>query len=208
MQIDTDNHGRERIAFHANNFTNQLVEPTRLSSAVTAHDHAQGAEMAAVTLVEYGDYECPHCRAAHTIISQLQQRFGSDLRFIFRHFPLTQIHQHAQRAAEATEAAGAQGRFWEMHNLLFTSQIILNDSHIVSCADDLGLNVMRFLRDMTEHAHAGRVREDLASGLASGVSGTPTFFINGVLHDAAWQLDILQNAIEQRVVRKGTSCKE
>ena len=160
-------------------------------------DHILGPETAPVTLVEYGDYECPHCGAAHSIVKQIQEAMGDDLRFVFRHFPLTQIHPHAERAAEAAEAAGAQRRFWTMHDLLFEHQQTLDDSHLLRFAEVSGLDVVRFTRELEEGVHLERVREDFKSGVRSGVNGTPTFFINGVRHNGSWELNSLLQAIER-----------
>jgi protein-disulfide isomerase len=148
-----------------------------------------------VTLVEYGDFECPHCGRAHPIVKEIQRRLGSELRFVFRHFPLAQIHPHAEHAAEAAEAAGAQGEFWEMHDVLFENQTALADPSLQEYAAKLGLDEQRFQRELISHTHAARVREDFLSGVKSGVNGTPTFFINGVRHDDLWDVDTLEQAL-------------
>jgi protein-disulfide isomerase len=171
-------------------------ETARLTLPVSERDHSQGPENASVTLVEYGDFECPYCGAAYPIVKQVQQRLGNRLRFVFRNFPLSNIHPHAQHAAEAAEAAGAQGKFWQMHDTLYEHQQALNDRHLIQYATDLGLDSERFERDLASHAFAGRVREDFMSGVYSGVNGTPTFFINGVRHDGAYDLETLIAAIE------------
>lgn len=170
----------------------------RLSLPVSDRDHAQGAAGAIVTLVEYGDYECPHCGRAYPIVKEVQRRLGAQLRFVFRNFPLQEIHPHAGHAAEAAEAAGAQGRFWEMHDLIFEHQRALDDRHLFDYAAQLGLDEPRFQRDFASHAHAARVREDFLSGVRSGVNGTPTFFINGLRHDGSWDLDALGDALRSR----------
>ena len=169
----------------------------QLTLPVGARDHVQGSPTAAVTLVEYGDFECPHCGAAHATIKHIQQILGDRVRFVFRHFPLTQIHPHAERAAEAAEAAGAQGRFWEMHDLLFENQQALDDRHLVLFAEELGLDMVRFARELAEGRYRERVREDFMSGVRSGVNGTPTFFINGVRHDGPWDTQSLLAGIER-----------
>jgi protein-disulfide isomerase len=166
-----------------------------LSGAVGPRDHAQGPASAPITLVEYGDYECPHCARAHPIVKQLQRLLGSDLRVVFRNFPLTNIHAHAQHAAESAEGAGAQGRFWEMHDTLFKHQRALDDDSLAGYAAMIGLDTDRFRRELAGHLHGARVREDVATGVRSGVNGTPTFFINGVRHDGGWELEMLQAAI-------------
>jgi protein-disulfide isomerase len=167
-----------------------------LTMPVSERDHIQGNPNAPVTLLEYGDYECPYCGAAYPIVKQVQQRMGDRLRFVFRNFPLTQAHPHAEHAAEAAEAAGAQGMFWEMHDTLYEHQHALDDDDLVRYAADLGLDVGRFVRGMGEHAYADRVREDFVSGMRSGVNGTPTFFINGRRHDGSYDLASLLGALE------------
>ena len=160
-------------------------------------DHIQGPADAAVTLVQYGDYECPYCGAAYPIIKQVQARMGERLRFVFRNFPITTSHPHAEQAAEAAEAAGSQGRFWEMHDTLYENQRRLGDDDLRSYAARLGLDLESFERDVAEHVHAARVREDFMSGVRSGVNGTPTFYINGVRHDDSYELETLLAALEQ-----------
>ncbi|HEX4573872.1 MAG TPA: DsbA family protein, partial [Gemmatimonadales bacterium] len=160
-------------------------------------DHALGAARAPVTLVEYGDFECPHCRQAFPIVQELQRRLGARLRFVFRHFPLTQVHAHAEHAAEAAEAAGAQGQFWEMHARLFERQFALEDDHLVEYAEELGLDGARVARELAAHTYEPRVRADFLGGVRSGVNGTPTFFVSGVRHDAAWDLEPLAAALER-----------
>jgi protein-disulfide isomerase len=160
-------------------------------------DHIQGPADAPVTLVEYGDYECPYCGAAYPIIKQVQARLGERLRFVFRNFPITTSHPHAERAAEAAEAAAAQGRFWEMHDLLYENQRRLRDQDLHSYAQQLGLDVELFDKEMADHAHAERVREDFMSGVRSGVNGTPTFYINGVRHDDSYDIETLLDALKR-----------
>ena len=168
-----------------------------LTLPVGERDHAQGPGDAPVTLVEYGDYECPHCGRAYPIVKQIRQRLGRSLRFVFRNFPLRESHPHAQHAAEAAEAAGAQGKFWEMHDRLFERQFALDDDYLIEYAGDLGLDAARFRRELDAGTHAPRVREDFRSGVTSGVNGTPTFFINGVRHDGSWELEALVAALER-----------
>jgi protein-disulfide isomerase len=174
-----------------------LLDAPRLTAPVSPRDHALGPETAPVTLVEYGDYECPYCGAAHGVTKELVRTFGDDLRFVFRHFPLTQIHPHAARAAEAAEAAGAQGRFWQMHDLLFANQPRLAPQDLVVYARALGLDLERFMADLRDHTYAPKVREDFMSGIRSGVNGTPTFFVNGVRHNGGWDLDSLEEAVRE-----------
>jgi protein-disulfide isomerase len=160
-------------------------------------DHIQGPADAPATLVEYGDYECPYCGAAYPIVKQVQERMGDRLRFVFRNFPITTSHPHAEQAAEAAEAADAQGRFWEMHDYLYEHQRHLETADLVSYAEALDLDVERFANELAENVHAARVREDFMSGVRSGVNGTPTFYINGVRHDGSYELEALTAAIEE-----------
>jgi protein-disulfide isomerase len=160
-------------------------------------DHIQGSREAPVTLVEYGDYECPYCGAAYPIVKEVQARLGDRLRFVFRNFPITTSHPHAEHAAEAAEAAAAQGRFWEMHDHLYEHQRHLEDHDLHGYAEELGLDVETFDRELAEHSHAARVREDFMSGARSGVNGTPTFYINGERHNDSYDLETLLAAIER-----------
>jgi protein-disulfide isomerase len=160
-------------------------------------DHIQGPADAAVTLVEYGDYECPYCGAAYPIVKQVQARMGERLRFVFRNFPITTSHPHAEQAAEAAEAAAAQDRFWEMHDLLYENQARLLDEHLHTYAETLGLDLELFDNELAEHVHAPRVREDFMSGVRSGVNGTPTFYINGARHDDSYETETLLAALER-----------
>ena len=173
------------------------VTGAKLILPVGDRDHVQGLEDAPVTLVEYGDYECPYCRQVVPIVRDLQDRFGDRLRYVFRHFPLTTAHPHAQLAAEAAEAAGAQGKFWEMHYLLFEHPGPLDRAGLVRLAEELGLDTERFERDLAEHTHAGRVREDFLSGVRSGANGSPAFYLNDVRYDGAWDLDSLAAEIQK-----------
>lgn len=159
-------------------------------------DHIQGPAAAPVTLLEYGDYECPYCGAAYPIVKQVQAQLGDQLRFVFRNFPITTSHPHAEQAAEAAEAAAAQDRFWEMHDHLYEHQRRLGEADLRGYARELGLDVDRFSDDLAQHVHAARVREDFMSGVRSGVNGTPTFYINGVRHDDSYELETLLAAIE------------
>ena len=160
-------------------------------------DHVQGAADAQVTLLEYGDYECPFCGAAYPIIKEVQSRMGDRLRFVFRNFPITTSHPHAEQAAEGAEAAAAQGRFWEMHDLLYENQQHLDEADLHRYAEQLGLDTGSFDDDLAAHVHAERVREDFMSGVRSGVNGTPTFYINGARHDGGYELESLLAALER-----------
>ena len=166
-------------------------------------DHAQGPNTAPVTLVEYGDYECPYCGQAYPILKDIQERLRGKLRFVFRNFPVTQVHPHAQHAAEAAESAGSQNKFWEMHDCLYEHQQELDDNHLRQYALELRMDVTRFDDEMARHAYASRVREDFMSGIRSGVNGTPTFFINGIRYDDSWDEETLLAAIEQTLANSG-----
>ena len=168
-----------------------------LAVPVSERDHATGSESAPATLVEYGDYECSFCGQAYPIVKNVQRHLGDRLRFVFRNFPISTIHPHAEQAAEAAEAAAVQGKFWEMHDLLYEHQQTLDDQDLRGFAERLGLDRDRFDRDMTGHNLADRVREDFMGGVRSGVNGTPTFFINGARYDESWDEDSLRSALEQ-----------
>jgi formate-nitrite transporter family protein len=172
-------------------------EQARLSIPVSDSDHVEGAGEAPVTLVEYGDFECPHCGQAYPIVKEIQKRLGGRLRFVFRNFPLTQSHPHAERAAEAAEAAAAQGKFWQMHDLLYQHQQALKDEDLGRYAEDLGLDAERVKTELRQGTYRERVRQNFMSGVRSGVNGTPTFFINGVRHDGSYDLSTLLGAIER-----------
>jgi len=159
-------------------------------------DHIQGPADAPVTLLEYGDYECPYCGAAYPIVKEVQARIGERLRFVFRNFPITTSHPHAERAAEAAEAAAAQGSFWRMHDVLYENQKRLSDEDLRTYAQQVGLDLDVFDRELAEHVHAARVQEDFMSGVRSGVNGTPTFYVNGARYDDSYDLDTLLGALE------------
>ncbi len=167
----------------------------RLRKPVGDDDHAQGPANARVTLVEYGDFECPYCGRAYPIVKAVQKHFGRDLRFVFRNFPLTQVHSHAAQAAAAAEAAGDSGKFWEMHDLLYEHQNRLGEPDLVKYASQLGIPSPGFLDVVRSPEKAQRVRDDFMSGVRSGVNGTPTFFINDLRYDGPWDYDDLVAAI-------------
>jgi protein-disulfide isomerase len=169
---------------------------SRLRPAVSESDHRAGPEDAPVTLVEYGDYECPHCGRAYPIVHELQRRMGRRLRFVFRNFPLAEIHPHALRAAEAAEAAAAQGKFWEMHDAIFEHQAHLTDADLLRYATVLGVDAVKMKADLAAGTYLDHVQADFTSGVRSGVNGTPTFFINGTRYDESWDLETLLEALE------------
>ena len=164
-------------------------------------DHVQGSADAPATLVQYGDYECPYCGEAYPIVKEVQRRMGDRLRFAFRNFPISTSHPHAEHAAEAAEAAAAQGRFWEMHDLLYERQQDLADVDLHAYAEELGLDVRRFDDELAAHVYAPRIHDDFMSGVRSGVNGTPTFYVNGVRHDDSYELDVLLDALERAVAQ-------
>jgi protein-disulfide isomerase len=163
---------------------------SRLVMPVGPRDHIQGPATqqaeARLTLVEYGDFECPHCGAAYPIVKNIQRQLSNDLRFVYRHFPLTRVHPHAEHAAEVSEAAAQHGKFWPMHDLLFEHQESLEDENLVAYAGALGIDAAWAAAALARGRFEPRVREDFASGVRSGVNGTPTFFINGERYDGSW----------------------
>ena len=167
-----------------------------LKVPIVSEDHAQGPENAEVTLVEYGDYECPHCGRAYSIIKQVQQHFENRLRLVFRNFPLGEMHPHAIAAAEVAEFAGAHGKFWEMHDLLFENQARLGDALFVELSKQLKLSTTALRQALEGRTFEARVRSDFNGGVRSGVNGTPTFFINGHRHDGSFDFDSLVSAIQ------------
>jgi protein-disulfide isomerase len=176
---------------------------SRLRVPVTARDHTRGGGLdAAVVLVEYGDYECPYCAAAQPMVDNICTMLSDRMCYAFRHFPLSSVHPHAQQAAEAAEAAGAQFAFWPMHELLFEQQDALDESSLLEYADELGLDLARFGRELLTHAHEQRVRQDFMGGVRSGVNGTPTFFINGLRYDGRYDLDSMFAAVRQAASAK------
>jgi protein-disulfide isomerase len=172
-----------------------------LTPPVDDVDHVLGSPSAPVTLVQYGDYECPHSAEGATIVKELRLRLGEQLRFVFRHYPLTGKHPLAQQAAEAVEAAAAQGRFWEMHTLLFASQPQLDSEHLRDYARQLQLDMARFEQDLAHHTYAGRVARDVTSGERSGVEGTPTYFVNSRRHDGPEDLVGLMAGIDRELAK-------
>jgi protein-disulfide isomerase len=173
------------------------AEGPKLTLPVGSRDHTQGPATAPVTLVEYGDYECPYCGQAYPIVKELQQRMGDTMRFVFRNFPLTEIHPHAGLAAQAAEAAGDQGHFWPMHDLLFEHQRALDLAHLARYGNQLGMDPVALGEALERGAFEARVEEDFLSGVRSGVNGTPTFFINGTRYDGTWDLPHLSTAVER-----------
>ena len=172
---------------------------SHLQPAIGGQDHVQGPAQAPLKLVEYGDYQCSYCGQAYGFVKAAQQALGDKLEFVFRNFPLTEVHPHAQRAALAAEAAAAQGKFWEMHDALYEHQNQLDEAHLVGFAQQLGLDVEKFKQDMRAGAPAAKVEADFESGVRSGVNGTPSFFVNDQKFDGDWQgqglTDFLQSQL-------------
>ena len=168
---------------------------TALTLPDPKRDHISGSANGSIKLLEYGDYECPFCGDAQPMVKEIQRRLGHDLLFTFRHFPLNNIHPHAEHAAESAEAADAQGNFWGMHDLLFENQGALEDENLAEYAAELGLDETRLIREVTSEVYARRIREDFKSGVKGGVNGTPTFFINGKRYDDEFSLKHLLNAL-------------
>lgn len=171
-----------------------------LTQPVSARDHVEGPADAPLTLVEYGDYQCPYCGMAYPGVKKVQKTLGKKLRFVFRNFPLTQAHPYALIAAKAAEAAALQGKFWEMHDLLFEQQDFLEPGILPVWAKKIGLNLEKFTNDIKDAGVAKRIKEDRASGIRSGVNGTPTFYINGMRHDGSPDYDSLLAALESELV--------
>jgi len=160
-------------------------------------DHIRGSLDPAVSLVEYGDYECPFCAAAKAVVDAVQDHMSDSMQFVYRHFPITTTHPNAEIAAEAAEASGAQGKFWEMHDTLFENQSRLAAPYLSEYAEALGLDLDRFHSELIERVYAPRVRKSFLSGVRSGVNGTPTFFVNGVRHDGPNDYASLRAAVQR-----------
>ncbi len=173
-----------------------MMRQLPLAVPVSERDHSQGPATAAITLVQYGDYECPYTRQSTTVVRALQHQLGDQLRFVFRNFPLIEIHPHALHAALAAETAASQGKFWEMHDYTFHHQHTLEDADLARFAGEVGLDMEHYARDMIQQRHLPRIEEDVEGGERSGVQGTPTFFINGVLYHGSWKQDALLAALQ------------
>lgn len=173
---------------------------TRLRVPITSLDHILGNDNAIVTLVEYGDYECPHCGAAQPILAQILVHFGNRLRLVYRHFPLVEVHPHAGAAAEAAEFAGAHGLFWQMHQAIFANQNRLSVPLLISLAATLKLSPIDLRDALASDRFATKVQADFIGGVRSGVNGTPTFFVNGIRHDSPYGVATLSAAIDQAIL--------
>ncbi|MFL6425770.1 MAG: DsbA family protein [Nitrososphaeraceae archaeon] len=160
-------------------------------------DHIRGSVNAPITIVEYGDFECPYTGGAYPVIKELTKQFNEKIYLVFRNFPLNDIHPHAQHAAEAAEAAAAQDKFWQMHDYLFEHQKALDDAHLFEYAKKVGLDIDKFKKEMSEHVYAPLINKSLKSGIDSGVEGTPTFFINEKRYEDSWDLDTLTSFLNK-----------
>ncbi len=171
---------------HPNAAVGEYESPKLLIPVTTERDHIEGQPNAPLTLVEYGDYQCPYCGAAYPEVKKVQKELGSKLRFVFRNFPITSSHEFAEHAAEIAEAAGAQGKFWEMHDFLYEHQDLLGDDNsIFVYAEELGLDVQRLAEEVMNSTYLNRIKEDFNGGIRSGVNGTPTFYINGTRYNGS-----------------------
>ena len=175
----------------------KTVASTLLAVPVTGRDHVWGSASADVTLVQYGDYACPNCHQARSVVKRLQAAIGERLRYVFRNFPMSGAHPFSHRAAEAAEAAATQNKFWEMHDMLFDSQCLLSDKHLKVYATRVGLDMERFNYDMTVHRFAPRVQEHSVGAGRSGVTTTPAFFINDIRHLGSSDFEMLLSQIEE-----------
>ena len=162
-------------------------------------DHVQGNPNASLELMEYADYQCPYCKQAYRILKEVKKQLGNDLKFVFRNFPLPELHAHAIHAAEAAEAAEAQDKFWEMHDMLFENQKMLDDNHLFEYARQIGLDMKQFENDFENNKFFSKVESDYQTGIRHGVEGTPTFFINGKLFEGNWMdpafIDYLESSV-------------
>jgi protein-disulfide isomerase len=173
------------------------VTVSRLRVPVTDQDHIRGAAEAPVTLVEYGDFQCPHCGAAHANLQEVLRQRSNVVRLVFRHFPIVNVHPYAESAAETAEAAGVRDRFWAMHDWIFEHQDQLDPVHLSMGVQQIGLPVDPVIDEVQQHAHLDRVRRDFVGGIRSGVNATPTFFVNGTRLDAPHALPDLLAAVDQ-----------
>jgi protein-disulfide isomerase len=169
----------------------------KLKPPVSEHDHIHGKPDSAVILVEYGDFQCPHCGAAYPIVKQIEKVYKNQLALVFRHFPLAEAHPYAQAAAVASEAAANQGEFWQMHDLIFENQGHLGLEMLLQLAESLKLDRKTFHHDFKDPKLFKIVEDDFESGIVSGVNGTPSFFINGIKFNGSYEFDSLSDAIEQ-----------
>jgi protein-disulfide isomerase len=166
-----------------------MSEHVRLSIPVGPDDHSRGPLDAKLTVVEYGDYQCPYCGQAYSIVEQLRSEFSDSMRLIFRNLPLVDVHPHAEAAAEMAEAIGLQGKFWEIHDALYENQKDLSDAAISRYAEQVGADVTTAMNAIADGGPRQRVEADFEGAIRSGANGTPTFFVNGVRYDGSWQFE-------------------
>ena len=169
------------------------------SIKVSSSDRVQGSLSASIVLVEYADYQCPYCRKANRIVKQIQEKLGNKLAYIFRNYPLQDLHPNALHAAIAAETANIQGKFWEMHDMIFENQRSLEDASLLNYAKEIGLDVKQFEKDFGSQPTVEKVKEDIQSGNKAGVEGTPTFFVNGVFFEGNWSSDEFLDYLESLV---------
>ena len=195
---------------HSRRTSKTLLEPTGRETETyeapklvipvdPGRDHIQGDPKAILTLVEYSDYQCPFCGAAYPEVKKVQKDLGSKLRFVFRNFPLTNVHEFARVAAETAEAANVQGKFWEMHDFLYEHQRTLGDHSVaLGYAKKLGLDTQKFDREISQHVYEKRIKDDFMGGVRSGVNGTPTFYANGVRHDGPAEAEAIIESLKAK----------
>jgi protein-disulfide isomerase len=171
--------------------TKKLITPVKIGT-----DHIRGSINAPINIVEYGDYECPYTGMAYPIVKEIMKQFNTKAYFVFRNFPLIDIHPHAQHASEAAEVAAAQDKFWQMHDYLFEHQKALDDNHLLQYAERLGLDVNKFNKELSGHTYSPLIEESLKTGIDSGVEGTPTFFVNGERYEDSWDLETFSNFLK------------
>jgi protein-disulfide isomerase len=183
---------RKKVSFKKEEEINKLTVPVNIGT-----DHIRGSIDAPITMVEYGDYECPYTGMAYPVVKEIMRRSDKKIYFVFRNFPLREIHPHAQHAAEAAEAAATQDKFWQMHDYLFEHQRALDDHHLLEYAQKVGLDIEKFKQELSGHVYAPLINESLKNGIDSGVEGTPTFFVNGVRYEGSWDLDTFSNFLKK-----------
>ncbi|MGI0090829.1 MAG: DsbA family protein [Nitrososphaerales archaeon] len=183
---------------HRRKTDDQESSPKLTLPVSEGRDHIEGGSKAKVTLVEYGDYQCPYCGQAYPIVKKVQEKYKNRLRFVFRNFPLTEIHPRAEFGAEMAEASGAQGKFWDMHDYIYVNQASLNneDLFLGFAKSKLSLDEDKISREVDKHFYSPRIREDFLSGVRSGVNGTPTFFLNDRRHDGSYEFNSLTDAVD------------
>ena len=174
----------------------------KLKPPVHEQDHIKGKMNAPVVLVEFGDFQCPHCGAAYPMIKEIENKFKDQMAFVFRHFPLSEIHPYAQAAAVASEAAANQGKFWQMHGLIFENQSELGLPMLLELAESLKLDMKAFQKDFKDPKLFAKVEADFESGIVSGVNGTPSFYINGIKYDGAYEMKSLSHEIDQSLKKQ------